>query len=130
MKRTAILLLGAFYLLLTSGMYPCAVHCSVAKLVAKPQTQMACTKPCCKHADNTKKDDCSKKHGSFSIKENVKPGYQVRYTLPLLTLQPIHMPGYQLNTLPFSYTTRYINTKAPPNISGRALSIQLRSLLI
>jgi len=130
MKRTAILTLTAFYLLLTSGMFVCAVHCSLATLVVKPEMQMAgtpsCTKPCC--AD--KQHNCNKKHSNFTIKENVKPGYQIRFNLPLLTLQPVTPPDYQPNTLTFVRQTAYTNSKAPPGTSGKALSIQFHSLLI
>jgi hypothetical protein len=130
MKRTAILLLTAFYLLLTSGMFVCAVHCSLAKLVVQPEMQMAgtpsCSKPCC--AD--KQHNCSKKHSNFTIKENVKPGYQMRFHLPLLTMQPLHLPGYLANVVTPVYDIPYANSKAPPGTSGKALSIQFRSLLI
>jgi|SRR6185503_8487214 len=130
MKRAAIFVLCAFYLLLTSGMYVCAVHCSVAEIVAKPAMQMACSKPCCKQSANNKDHNCGKKHGSFTIKENVKPGYQIRFNLPLLTLQLVPVTGYRLNAVPVAYNAPYLNSKAPPGASGKIIIIQFRSLLI
>jgi hypothetical protein len=130
MKRAAILILCAFYILLSSGMYVCAVHCSIEKLVAKPSAQMACTKPCCKQSASCGQQDCAKKHGSFTISENVKPGYQVSFNLLLLTLQPVILPGYQSNTVLFIHNISLANSKAWPDIYGRALTIQFRSLLI
>ena len=130
MKRTAIFTLTAFYLLLTSGMFVCAVHCSLAKLVVQPEMQMAgtpsCSKPCC--AD--KQHNCNKKHSNFTIKENVKPGYQLRFHLPLLTVQPAPLPCYTPNTFAVIYNNSYTKSKAPPGLYGKALSIQFRSLLI
>ena len=132
MKRTAILLLTAFYLLLTSGMFVCVVHCSVEKLAFKPEMQMAgspsCTKPCC--AD--KQRNCSKKHGSFTIKENVKPGHQLRFTLPLLTLQPAPFSReFRLHQVIPDQTACFENCNAPSGLySGRSISIKYHSLLI
>jgi len=130
MKRTAILTLTAFYLLLTSGMFVCAVHCSVETLMTKPSMQMACTKPCCKQSGACKKDDCGKKHGTFTIKENVKPGYRVHFTAPLLTLAPLLQTANTPNILTIVYSSSCANCKAPPGTSGKALTIQLHSLLI
>jgi hypothetical protein len=131
MKRTAILTLTAFYLLLTSGMFVCAVHCSLAKLAVRPEMQMAgtpsCSKPCC--AD--KQHNCSKKHGSFTIKENVKPGYQIRFNLPLLTLQPVPLAkDFNVRQIAVVRNASWENPNAPPFDSGKALSIKFHSLLI
>ncbi|HZY36957.1 MAG TPA: hypothetical protein VFE53_09930 [Mucilaginibacter sp.] len=130
MKRTAIFTLTAFYLLLTSGTFVCAVHCSLARLEVQPEMQMAgtpsCSKPCC--AD--KQHNCTKKHGNFSIKENIQPGYSIRMHMPLLTL------NYSPYALP--YTSQIIQQpsgiisragKAPPG-SGKLTAITFRSLLI
>jgi hypothetical protein len=130
MKRTAILSLTAFYLLLTSGMFVCAVHCSLAKLVVQPEMQMAgipsCSKPCC--AD--KQRNCNKKHSNFTIKENVKPGYHIRFNLPLLTLQSVPATSWRPNIALVAYNASWLNCKAPPGSSGKVISIQFRSLLI
>ena len=129
MKRTAILTLTAFYLLLTSGRFVCAVHCGVEKLVAKPGMQMACEKSCCKQQRNCKNNDCSKTHGSFVIKENLKPVTEVQFVQNSVSVLPIQRPKFLLTDIS-GYHPLFETGKAPPGISGKLIFIKLHSLLI
>ena len=128
MKKAAALCLTAFYLLLTSGMFVCAVHCTTEKLVNKQCMQMAGTPgKCC--ADKSKGDGCCKKHANFVIKENVKPGYQIRFSLPLLTFLPVKPIGVTFEPAAFTIASMN-NGNDPPGKSGKAISIRFCSLLI
>jgi hypothetical protein len=128
MKKAAALCTMAFYLLLTTGMYVCTLHCTTAQIAVKPAMQMACAgHKCC---EKRKSADCPKKHGNFVIRENTKPGYQIRFSLPLLTLQPI-LPLFQIRSGAQlqGFQTAWTDNLAPPK-PGKAIVIQHRSLLI
>jgi hypothetical protein len=135
MKKTAILSIAAFYLLLTTGMFVCLIHCA-GESVFQPKMVMQAMNHATHHGKhhqhNTKdKDcDCCNKHSNYVIKENIKPA-TVDVQAPQLAALPRqfnYVPvtdAYTaLNILPLPYG------KAPPGISGKALSIQLRSLQI
>lgn len=78
MKKAAILTIATFYLLLTTGMYVCILHCT-AECFVQPKIAMHDDsdkahegeehKPC----KNKDACDCCKKHGTYAIKENIKP---------------------------------------------------------
>jgi hypothetical protein len=135
MKKTAILSIAAFYLLLTTGMFVCLIHCA-GESVFQPEMAMQAMHHDThhgKHHQHSTKDkdcDCCNKHGNYVIKENIKPA-TVDVQVPLVATLPrqlfyipVTVQYAALNTLSLSYG------KAPPGISGKALSIQLRSLQI
>jgi hypothetical protein len=129
MKRAATLFLTAFYLLLTTGMFVCAMHCTAEKLTPQTAIHMAGVqgKCCCQ---KNKAAACPQQHGSFVIKENVKPGYQIRFSLPLLTLQPapFAFPGLQSTVI--APVSPLNDNHSPPGLSGKSIIIQYRSFLI
>lgn len=128
MKKTAILSIAAFYLLLTTGMFVCLIHCA-GESVFQPKMAMHHGKRH-QHSAKDKDCDCCNKHGNYVIKENIKPA-TVDVQIPLVAILPrqfSYIPVTEqyaaLNVLPLLYG------KAPPGASGKALSIQLRSLQI
>jgi hypothetical protein len=135
MKRAAILSIAAFYLLLTTGMFVCMVHCTGQSLF-HPKTAMQAMNHDehqgnqHKHNAKDKDCDCCKKHGNYVIKENIKPGTvalqspQMAVVLREFNYIPLPDQSPALNT----FTIRH--GKAPPGLSGKAISIQLRSLQI
>ena len=132
MKRAAVLSIAAFYLLLTTGMYVCVLHCTVEYFVS-PKIAMHDN---CDEAHEGKehkpcKDgcDCCKKHGSYVIKENIKPAGDF---LPLQFAINLDHPVI-LNFIPeYPAATSLVwqDSNAPPWKSGKAISIQFRSLQI
>jgi hypothetical protein len=83
-----------------------------------------------KHACKDKDCDCCKKHGNYVIKENIKPAL-IDVQTPMVAVfprqfnyTPVAAPYPVVNVLSLQYG------KAPPGVSGKALSIQLRSLQI
>jgi len=130
MKKAAVLSITAFYLLLTTGMFVCLVHCAAENFVAAPE--MAMPMPmnnhgmdCCKKAKN----DCTKKHGSFIVKENLKPATEVQFSQTALPAPQLQF-GEFIVAIPFVQVTLPLQNKAPPDKSGRAIIIQNHSLLI
>ena len=128
MKKAAILSITAFYLLLTTGMFVCLVHCSAESIVGEPAMEMASMH----HHGHSKGDkdcDCCKKHGNFVIKENLKPGYDVQFSQVAVLIPHNSFAYFIFNTPIHSYAAW--NDKDPPAVkSGRTRLIQLRSLLI
>lgn len=128
MKKAAVLSITAFYLLLTTGMFVCMVHCTAASFASTPVMPMAMghhDMACCKQS----KKDCSKKHSNYVIKENIKPATEVQFA-------QIAVPAPQLQLANFAIVTPFVQvilpqqTKAPPDKSGRAIIIQNHSFLI
>lgn len=130
-KKTAALSLAAFYLLLTTGMFVCLMHCATESVMAKPGMQMAgmSDHQHKSHCDTGQGCDCCKHHGSFVIKENLKPGfdYQVGQQIVLL---PQFVPGEYISRMEVTDILLQIDDDSPPWVSGKALSIKLRSLRI
>lgn len=125
MKKAAILSITAFYLLLTTGMFVCIVHCAAETIAAKPAMHMD---GAMEH--NCKKDcDCCKKHGNYVIKENIKPATDIQYTQTAILIRHFEKAGFLLNTIAFQNTS-WEESNAPPGRSGKAISIQNCSLLI
>lgn len=133
MKRAAIITMTVFYLLLTTGMFVCIVHCGAQSLLEKPSIAMAHTGMAGhgskKHCDGDKDCGCCKKHGAYVIKENLKPGSELQFAqigycagLPVTAY-------YSFNISYISNTTR-VNGKAPPGKTGKLISIQFCSLQI
>jgi hypothetical protein len=127
MKRTAVLGITAFYLLLTTGMFVCIIHCAVDKLKGKPAMHMTSKAGNCKHDDNC---DCCKKHANFVIKENLKPDAK----LHLAQIFTLILPVKTVFFYPSGYSDQHHPVtcygKAPPGWSGKHLSILFRSLMI
>jgi len=132
MKKAAIFSITAFYLLLTTGMFVCMVHCAAETLLAKQGMQMAgsATHGHQKNDCGMGKDcDCCKKHGSYIVKENLKPGNDVQL-VHIATLTPhIQIADFRL-TVSIHNNLSWANSNAPPGKSGKAISIQYCSLLI
>ncbi|MGZ3874798.1 MAG: hypothetical protein ACXVJD_17900 [Mucilaginibacter sp.] len=126
MKRLAILSITAFYLLLTTGMFVCVVHCAAENLGTKPAMSMAGAK---KHCAEKKDCDCCKKHGSFIIKESTRPAADLQFAQTAILIRHAEIPGFLLNAS-FDQDKPLHESNAPPGRSGRFILIQNRSLLI
>jgi hypothetical protein len=130
MKKAAILSITAFYLLLTTGMFVCVVHCAAESLVTKPDMHMAKSMEHHGKDDACKKDsDCCKKHGNYIIKENIKPAIDVQYAQTAILIHHFEIAAFLLNTPAFRNTS-WEESNAPPGRSGKTISIQNCSLLI
>jgi hypothetical protein len=132
MKKAAILSITAFYLLLTTGMFVCILHCAAKTLIAKQEMQMAGSAAHSHSKDDCgmgKDCDCCKKHGSYIVKENLKPGNDVQLVHIATLTQHIQIADFLLTVSNYNNPS-WTNSNAPPGKSGKAISIQFCSLLI
>jgi len=124
MKKAAILSITAFYLLLTTGMFVCMIHCAAKNLVKEPAMKMAGSM---RH--DGKNCDCCKKHTNYIIKENLKPATDTQYAQMALLITHFEIAGFLLNT-PVVKNASWQESNAPPNKSGKTIIIQNHSFLI
>jgi len=133
MKKAAVLSLTAFYLLLTTGMYVCLMHCSAEYLKAGSVTHMA-SMDASSHSQKTctkdKNCDCCKNHGSYVVKENLKPASDFRFSKTELAITKTELPVLSLRAPDFSNTVTRTNDHAPPWKSGRIILTDICSLKI
>ncbi len=123
----------AFYLLLTTGMFVCIVHCSAQSMVSK--SAMAMMHPgmgmhgAKKHCNGNEDCGCCKKHGSYVVKENIKPGFELQFAQAGVPVEQ-SVPIYSHSNLSAIGNTSWIEGKAPPWKTGKLISIQHHSLQI
>ena len=133
MKKAAIFSITAFYLLLTTGMFVCIVHCAAEKFLTKPAMTMAGADMhmhgAKKHCDDGKDCDCCKKHGTYVVKENLKPSFELQFTQTAVLVHQQLIVGYINYNVSISHAL-WFNGKAPPGKSGRSISILFRSLQV
>jgi ABC-type nickel/cobalt efflux system permease component RcnA len=134
MKKAAILSIAAFYLLLTTGMYVCVLHCT-AEYFVSPKIAMHdnCDKAregkehkACKDKDGC---DCCKKHGSYVLKENINPAAAFQALQFAVTIHHAIILNI-IQEHPATVTLAWQESNAPPWKSGKAISIQFHSLQI
>ena len=127
MKKAAALSITAFYLLLTTGMFVCMVHCTANSMVKQPAMQMTgVVKSNC----NSDKDcDCCKKHSAFIVKENLKAITDFQFAQTVAMIATIRVADFKVNSY-FVENTSRADSNAPPGRSGKSISILFRSLLI
>lgn len=136
MKKLAIINMAAFYLLLTTGMFVCMVHCA-GEYIFQPKMAMYEAGRDCnlknthqkKHCGKDKHCPCCQKHGNYVVKENVRPDF-------------VHQEGDAVFiayfSLVFNNEVNFVASKpitnlfanAPPGRSGRQISIIFRSLQV
>jgi hypothetical protein len=130
MKKAAILSITAFYLLLTTGMFVCIVHCSAEAMIIKPVMHLAYAGHHHKDSCKSGKDcDCCKKHGTYIIKENIKPVASFDSQQFAIIIDHPLIENF-IQEYPTTATLAWRDSNAPPWKSGKAISIQFRSLQI
>ncbi|WP_428329310.1 hypothetical protein [Mucilaginibacter sp.] len=135
MKKASILTIAAFYLLLTTGMFVCIVHCAAESLVSKPAMSMQMMHTAGmghqhkKHCTNGGDCGCCKNHGTYTIKENLKPGTDFQFTQTTALIPRFEAVNFLIKTKLYTNNS-WEDSNAPPGKSGRALLIQHCSFLI
>jgi hypothetical protein len=139
MKKFAIGSIAAFYLLLTTGMFVCIVHCATDYFF-HPQIALHedhdDDHEAKEHHHGKEKDckgdkDCSccNKHDNFVIKENVKPGLDFNAPKAAILIHPYFFIN-PITDYPVIRLSAWQQSNAPPGLSGKSIIIKLRTLLI
>ncbi|MBS1527337.1 MAG: hypothetical protein JST19_16915 [Bacteroidetes bacterium] len=133
MKKIAVFCLATFYLLLTTGMFVCIVHCSAQWFLERPALALAHHDSHAQHhhkgCGKDKDCDCCKKHGSYAVKENIKPALDFPFT-------PVAKIDYRVDLRDITFrepviiNSSWTDSNAPPAASGKDISIRFCSLLI
>ena len=139
MKRLAILSMASFYLLLTTGMFVCILSCSSTWFFTNMINQgnelaIHNTAVKQKSKDHCKgKEDCSccKKHGNYTVKENIKPSFEYFSSLNIPILIANHFFTPFLVVPKNLISSRWHQSNAPPPGSiGPDIHIRICSFLI
>lgn len=136
MKKLAIINMAAFYLLLTTGMFVCMIHCA-GEYIFRPKMAMYEMAGKCnlkntrqkKHCGKDKHCPCCQKHGNYVVKENVRPDF-VHQAGDAVFIA--YYPLFFNNEVNFVASKPITNlfANAPPGRSGRQISIIFRSLQV
>ena len=143
MKKQAAIFMAAFYLLLTTGMYVCVVSCGSSHLRELLTANVSseghshdekpnhCREEGEKGCNSSEDCSCCKKHGDYTVKENIKPDS----TFQLLEIPVIaESIGYLVFFDDYSFeitTNEWPKSHAPPPPgSSTPIFITLHSLLI
>lgn len=133
MKKAAIISITAFYLLFTTGIYICLLHCASEFLLSKPVMQMSesnsCKRPSKMDCKGDKDHSCCKMQSNDVIKENTEIGSESHFSDILATINPL---------LPYHFAARpsliinvcWADYNAPPWQSGKSRTIRFRSIQI
>ncbi|WP_423147814.1 hypothetical protein [Rubrolithibacter danxiaensis] len=153
MKKALAICFVAFYLLVATGMFVCIVHCAAESFLfgiitahAEQKDSDHYAKSGSDHHDSTEKhnsssekkkdctgeEDCSccDQHGTYIIKENISPTFNLKVPQVLLT-------GYQPAYFNYTFLNKNIGlfdtwpeSHAPPGKNNQPIYIKIRSLLI
>lgn len=153
MRKFGAISLAAFYLLLTTGMFVCLVHCSAEYFFVKPGHELAAhdddddhdgLAPDGNHAEHNEgkhhdhkkscgegKDcGCCNQHPNYTVRENTNELLDLRLTALQIAVVPI--PYQQLPPASEFYQREisWLNATGPPGALHEPLYISHRSLLI
>jgi len=132
--------MAAFYLLLTTGMYVCFVSCGsnhIRELLSAVATHEkhheSSGQACHKGEKNCKGDkdcDCCKKHGNYTVKENIKPECDfLHLEVPVIAETTFYFDFLNNQTIIITSVTLPKSNAPPPGITS-PIFIKVRSLLI
>ena len=153
MRKFGAFGLAAFYLLLTTGMFVCLVHCSAEYLFGKTTTEVIAhqdddhdheTLPAAgKHQAHEKGKDhkkscgegkdcsCCNKHDNYVIKENSSAAPELQLsTMQVAAFPAAYQSGLALQIGIYQEKVSWLNATGPPRSKSQSLFIKYRSLLI
>lgn len=153
MRKIGAISLATFYLLLTTGVFACLLHCTEAYLFTSAKTSEF------QHADHDedsdhhneqekssshkadhqgKKDDCGagkdcnccEKHGTYVVKENVNSSFEFGAIALTIALNPTSLNDFSFIPEFSNELVTWPHTTGPPAGSQPPIYIKIRSLLI
>jgi hypothetical protein len=133
MKKAAIIMLTAFYLLLTTGIYGCILACANVTLNPKTQLEMSLSNACeaqhNEHARTVNVHSCCGNQSSFVIREHQEWSAEQQFTGVAALLNPLlhyHNAAQPVLVKPFQLADHRKGFWR----SGKACSIRFRSIQI
>lgn len=143
MKKGAAICMAAFYLLLITGTYACAVTCGsghIKEFIASNifnanhneiGIEGHCKTESEKHCNGEEGCPCCEKHGNYTVKENIKPDNSFELLqIPALAESYGHSISHTLFSIePTSNAWPNSHAPPPPGISP-PIYIKIQSLLI
>ncbi|MGY4386441.1 hypothetical protein ACVWYN_003496 [Pedobacter sp. UYP24] len=133
MKKAAVLSIAAFYLILTTGMFVCMLHCAGEYFL---QPKLAMHDEDHEVREHSKKKDCGDKdcrccdkHDNYVIKENIPPVPDFQAPQIAVLIQHYFFLS-QFHYYPVITRLAWQESHAPPYLSGKSIVIKFRSLLI
>lgn len=136
MKKVSAIGFAAFYLLLTTGLYVCILHCTTDYLLGTYGKEInAHSEKSGKHEE--KKKDCDKdencsccnEHGQYAVKENILISSKIYATAINIAIFHADIPG-RLGSYKEVTAITWPHGNAPPSVLKQPLYISYRSLLI
>lgn len=100
------------------------------KAIAIPEKETHCQEKNENHCDGDEDCACCKKHGSYTIKENIKPDDKFQI---LEFPETAENNGYLVSYIYYPFETNakaWPNSNSPPYVLKESLYISFRSLLI
>jgi hypothetical protein len=149
MRKIGAISMAAFYLLLTTGVFACLLHCTEMYLF-QPKVAMESHhdearekhKGNSEHSEGDKeaKDDdcgpgkncdcCSKDHGLYLVKENLKDSFRLQLTTLTLSVVPAPYISLPERLLSARELHSWPHTTGPPQLNRPPLYLFNRTLLI
>jgi hypothetical protein len=154
MRKFGAISLAAFYMLLTTGMFVCLVHCSAEYFFAGSGQQLSVhdddgddhdhaitadhhdEHPKGKEHDHKKSCgegsgcSCCNQHGSYVVKENINEPINHSLNATLIAFYPIPYQFLPLNPEIYQREVSWLNATGPPRGPDQPLYISYRSFLI
>ncbi len=142
MKKAAVCM-AAFYLLLITGMYACIVSCGSGHIKEfltsisfnanhnETKVEAHCKAGGEKHCDGGEDCPCCEKHGSYTVKENIKPdsSFELVIVPPLAECISYFTLFTAFSVEPALFAWPNVHPPPPPG-SSPPIFIKVRSLLI
>lgn len=145
MRKLGALSLVTFYLLLTTGVFTCLVHCLADSLLSRTGILITNDREdhysplfVAKHEHDKGKDDCEKdkdcsccdKHGTYVIRENLTSSPELSLDVIHLIVLPFSVDGLLYVHRYHSASIRWPQTTGPPWFPHLPIYLSKQSLLI
>ncbi|QEC78805.1 hypothetical protein [Mucilaginibacter ginsenosidivorax] len=138
MKKIGALVITAFYLLLTTGVYTCVLHCTTGYLVANlapPKQAHHSHQDAGKDQDDDddcKSDNCNccYHHGTYVVKENFSPGFDFQFAIgQVAVMLPVNMHVFHVPQAT-AKSKNWPRATGPPFVASQPIYIYNKTLLI
>lgn len=139
MRKLCALGLTTFYLLLTTGVYACLLHCTTEYLSSHLGKVQEIHQSDQDHGKGQEKDeddcrsgdcDCCYHHGVYVVKENFSPAFDFQFSIAHVALVPLSQLHFFYIPQIVKKTVTWPRATGPPFLFSEPLYISNRTLLI